>query len=78
MSDPHGVTPSQPHGGHGVQTDELHGHHGAAVALPFTEADREEFQKSDIQAGGAVIVLMTAIFSIGLILYTVVAIVVAR
>lgn len=72
MSDPHGVTPSLPDGGHGVQN------HGASVALPFTEADREEFHKSDIQAGGAVIVLMTAIFSIGLILYTVVAIVVAR
>jgi hypothetical protein len=52
-----------------------HGAHGAA-ALPFTEADWREFHKSDIGAGAAIIVLMTAIFSIGLVLYTIIAIVV--
>lgn len=71
MSDPqHGITPTHEHGGHG--------HHGAALTLPFGEADLAEFHKNDIQAGGAIIVLMTAIFSIGLILYTVIAVVVAN
>jgi hypothetical protein len=51
--------------------------HGTA-ALPFTDEQWQEFHKSDIGAGGAIVVLMTAIFSIGLILYTVIAIVVAR
>lgn len=46
-------------------------------ASPFSKAEWQEFQKSDIGAGGAVIVLMTAIFGIGLVLYVVVAIVVA-
>ncbi len=69
MSDPHIQT--QPHG-HG------HSHDAPHAASPFTAAQWKEFQKSDIGAGGAVIVLMTAIFSIGLALYTVVAIVVAR
>jgi hypothetical protein len=78
MSDPqHGITPTHEHGGHGIQKDAPHGHHGAAVSLPFGEADLAEFHKNDIQAGGAIIVLMTAIFSIGLILYSVIAIVVA-
>jgi hypothetical protein len=43
----------------------------------FTPAEWEEFHKSDVGAGGAIIVLMTAIFSIGLALYSVIAIVVA-
>lgn len=70
MSDPqHGITTAHGHGGPG--------HHGAAVAVPFGEADLAEFHKNDIQAGGAIIVLMTAIFTIGLILYSVIAVVVA-
>lgn len=70
MSD-HAVTPApaDPHAPHGH-------HHGPA--LPFTDAQMQELHKSDIGAGGAVIVLMTAIFTIGLALYTVIAIVVAR
>jgi hypothetical protein len=52
-----------------------HGHHKSES--PFTPAQWKEFHKSDIGAGGAVIVLMTAIFSIGLVLYAVIAIVVA-
>jgi hypothetical protein len=56
---------------HGSHTD---GHgHAASPAAPFSEAEMEEFHKDDRHAGGAVIVLMAAIFSIGLILYTVVA-----
>lgn len=55
-----------------------HGHHGKSVAgLPFSEADWQAFKKDDIGAGGAVIVLMAAIFSIGLFLYTIIAVVVA-
>jgi hypothetical protein len=61
-----GITPT--HAAH-------HAAHPAARTLPFSEADWNEFQKSDIGAGGAVVVLMTAIFSIGLVLYTVIAIV---
>jgi hypothetical protein len=52
------------HGGHeGIQ------HGASAAAQPFTPAEIEEFQRSDRQAGGAVIVLMTAIFTIGVLLY---------
>jgi hypothetical protein len=60
MSDPHGTPP---------------GHHDAAhgPAAPFSDAEMEEFHKEDRHAGGAVIVLMAAIFSIGLILYVTVA-----
>ena len=43
----------------------------------FTPEEWAEFHKSDIGAGGAVVVLMGAIFSIGLVLYTVIAFVVA-
>jgi hypothetical protein len=58
------VTP--PPAGHG------HAPHGAP-ALPFTEADWAEFHKSDKGAGGAVVVLMGAIFTIGLLLYSTIA-----
>ena len=51
-----------------------HGAHGGADAgsALFTDAEWQEFQKSDIQSGGAVVVLMASIFGIGLILYSVV------
>jgi hypothetical protein len=65
---------SETHGEH--VTPSAHAAHGKA-ALPFTDEQWHEFHKSDIGAGGAIIVLMTAIFSIGLILYSVIAIVVA-
>ena len=42
----------------------------------WTPAEWDEFHKSDVGAGGAIVVLMTAIFSIGLVMYTVIAIVV--
>lgn len=48
--------------------------HAAPTTSPFTEADWKAFQKDDILAGSAVVVLMTAIFSIGVILYTIVLI----
>ena len=60
-------------------SDPHHGTHGAGrPALPFTEKDWHEFHKSDIGGGGAIVVLMTAIFSIGLVLYAIIAVVVAR
>jgi hypothetical protein len=63
------VTPDAGHG---------HDHHHEPAAPAFSEAEMAEFQKSDIGAGGAVVVLMTAIFTVGLLLYGVVAVIVAR
>ena len=68
MSDPH-----DPHAAPGP----THEQQAAGLNLPFTEADWQQFHKDDIGAGGAIIVLMTAIFSIGLVLYSIIAAVVA-
>jgi hypothetical protein len=70
MGEEHVTT--QPEGGHGG-----HGEHGHAAGSPFTAAELAELQKSDVGAGAAVIVLMTAIFGIGLVLYSVIAFIVA-
>jgi hypothetical protein len=52
------------HGGHeGIQQGAAH------TTQPFTEAEIAEFQRSDRQAGGSVVVLMTLIFTIGVLLY---------
>ncbi len=67
---------SESHGDHVTSHPAAHGPHGGTAALPFTEADWHEFHKSDIGAGAAIIILMASIFSIGLILYSVIAIVV--
>ncbi len=48
-----------------------HGEHGTGPA-PFTATELEQFHADDRHGGGAVVVLMTAIFTIGLILYSVV------
>ncbi|MGL4555480.1 MAG: hypothetical protein ACRC33_30290 [Gemmataceae bacterium] len=62
------------HGGHGGAADHGHGHaHGGHAPFPFTPEEKKEFQKDDIFAGQAVVVLMAAIFGIGVVLYTVVA-----
>jgi hypothetical protein len=50
---------------------EMHGGHGTGPA-PFTENQLEQFHADDRHGGGAVVVLMTAIFTIGLILYSIV------
>ena len=47
-----------------------HGHHDTPI--PFSEAEIELFRKEDIHAGKAVVLLMTCIFSIGVILYSLV------
>jgi hypothetical protein len=38
--------------------------------LPFSEAEWAAFQQEDLHAGKAVVGLMTSIFTIGLLLYT--------
>jgi hypothetical protein len=68
-------------GHHGIQPGhDVHGvHHGPTFAGPrpvFTDEEWEGFQKADRTGGGVVVGLMTAIFTIGLILYTTIALVV--
>lgn len=48
-----------------------HGH--TSTPLPFSDAELEDFHKSDIQAGKMVVILLTGIFLIGLVLYTIIA-----
>jgi hypothetical protein len=50
-----------------------HGHTAAPPANPFPEAEWQTLQKDDRQAAASVIGLMVGIFSIGLVLYLVVA-----
>lgn len=42
----------------------------------FTDQEWKEFQHDDIKAGGAIVCLMASIFSLGLLLYTTIAIIV--
>ncbi len=53
---------------------EHHGHSTAAIdpQAAFSPTEWAGFQKSDIHAGGAVVLLMAAIFTVGLVLYTIV------
>ncbi len=50
-----------------------HGHGAALTGNPFPEAEWATLQKDDRQAAASVIGLMAGIFSIGLVLYLVVA-----
>jgi hypothetical protein len=69
MTTPHdGIQTGSQH--HGIQHGD-HGHH--AVPLPFSDADVEGFRKEDIHAGTMVVMLMAGIFSIGVFIYTIVA-----
>jgi hypothetical protein len=70
-----------PHGGH---HDHGHGHHAGGPThhpngrpIYFSEQEWADFQRSDRAAGGMVVALMTAIFSVGLVLYTTIAAIVA-
>lgn len=54
-------------------SDPHHDHASPHAALPFHDADWQQFKKDDITAGGAIIKLMTAIFLVGVVLYSVVA-----
>lgn len=49
-----------------------HPHGPAASSLPFSEAEWEQLQADDRHGGAVVIALMAGIFTIGLILYTIV------
>jgi hypothetical protein len=51
----HGITPSVGH--------------GTAAPLHFSEAEWQQYRDSDRAACKAVVLLMTAIFTIGLVLY---------
>ena len=65
---------SETHGDQHVTADPAHAaHHGEAA---FSDRQLSEFHKADAYMGGAVVVLMTAIFIIGLLLYTTILIVV--
>jgi hypothetical protein len=56
-----------------VAAGEPHHHESAAAASPFSDADWAAFQAEDFAAGKAVVILMLAIFSLGVLLYSVVA-----
>jgi hypothetical protein len=60
-------------GEHGVTT---HAHtHSSTAAVPFTETEVETLHRDDKWAGTAIIGLMTSIFTTGLVLYLIVALV---
>jgi hypothetical protein len=54
-----------------------HGHGTATPSIPFPEAEWQTLQKDDRQAAASVVGLMAGIFTVGLILYLVVALWVA-
>jgi len=61
-----------------VVHEAAHDHGHAADEGPhFSEKEWKEFQDDDIHAGGAVVCLMAAIFLIGLMLYSTIALIVA-
>ena len=69
---------------HGVQTlpdapghGEPHAHEHAAPEGPhFNDKEWKEMQDDDVHAGGAVVCLMGGIFTIGLMLYATIALIV--
>jgi hypothetical protein len=71
-SHPEGIQSTPDHGpAHGIQAGHGHGHEPHAPA-PFSDAEIARFQREDRYAGGAIVVLMASIFSIGVVLYTIV------
>jgi len=75
MSESHseGIQSTPPHGhAHGIQTGNGHGPRHMSPASPFTDAEIARFQRQDRYAGGTVVVLMGSIFSIGVVLYSIV------
>jgi len=70
------------HHGHGHDHGSHHAPHEGATHHPsgrpsyFTEQEWADFQRSDRSAGGIVVALMTTIFTIGLLLYTTIALIV--
>ena len=43
----------------------------------FTDQEWKEFKDDDIKAGGAIVCLMACIFTLGLLIYTTIAVIVA-
>jgi hypothetical protein len=74
---PHAASSHDAPHSHGHLTDDVHSHPTGTEALHFSEEEWEAYKKDDIHAGGAVIFLMASIFTIGLMLYTTIAIIVA-
>ena len=74
---PHAASSDDAPHSHGQEADDAHSHPSGTEALHFTEEEWEAYKKDDIQAGGAVIFLMASIFTIGLMLYTTIAVIVA-
>jgi len=75
MSDTHseGIQSTPPHGpSHGIQTGHTHEASYHLAEKPFTDSELAHFKREDIYAGGAVVVLMGSIFSIGIVLYSIV------
>jgi hypothetical protein len=64
----------QPGAVHGAPGHADHGHAGPATS-PFSEAEIQEFQRSDRGAAAVIILLMTGIFGVGVCLYATIAIV---
>ncbi len=56
---------------------DAHEHAAAPEGPYFTDKEWKEFQDDDIHAGGAVVCLMAGIFTIGLMLYTTIALIVS-
>jgi len=67
------ITP-QPHHPHpaGV-TEQPHDHGHGHAAGPFGEEEERTYRQSDVKAGTVIVCLIAGIFSIGVCLYTVVA-----
>lgn len=58
-------------------TPDAHGHAAEPDGPHFSDREWKEFQDDDVHAGGAIVCLMAGIFTIGLMLYTTIAIIVA-
>ncbi len=67
------ATPGHSHGAEHITADPGHAHdHHADAALPFTDAELNSFHHDDRVAASAIVLLISGIFVIGVILYTIV------
>ncbi len=75
MSSPHDGIQSGTHnnGVHAGTSQHGHDDHSTPLVLPYSDADIAGFRKDDIHAGKMVVMLMAGIFSIGVVLYILVA-----
>jgi hypothetical protein len=47
--------------------------HASPTVAPFSDAEWEQLRREDFAAASAIVILMVSIFSIGVVLYTIVA-----